>query len=108
MFLFASCTRNQLIRQNEIFKAEVEMLRERVPQQKIILKPAERERLIELGKDLGAKLKDLITVVMYGTFLKWLRDRQPEEQRSTRPGRPRTLEEIRHLIIRIRQETGWP
>jgi putative transposase len=63
LFIFARCTKNELIRQIEFLKAENELLRKRVPLQRIILKPAERHRLIELGNGLGTKHKGLITVV---------------------------------------------
>ena len=57
LFLFARCTKNELIRQIEFLKAENEMLRSRVPKKAIILKPAVRDRLIKLGRELGAKLR---------------------------------------------------
>ena len=107
LFMFARCTKNELIRQIEFLKAENELLRRRVPKKRIILKPAERERLIELGKGLGHKLKDLLTVVAYSTFRGWLKKVQHVESRQIKQGRPRTPQEIRELIIRIRTETGW-
>jgi putative transposase len=91
LFLFARCTKNELIRQIEFLKAENELLRSRVSRQNIILKPAERNRLIELGKGLGTKLNGLITVVTYDTFRKWLRDGGHVPPGKSTPGRPKTL-----------------
>ena len=55
---------------------------------------------------LGTKLKDLITIVSYRTFLRWKQD-----DRTGRPprgaGRPRTTQALRDLIVKIAQETGW-
>ena len=42
LFVLARCSRNQLIRQIEFLKAENEMLRKRVPLEKIVLKHEER------------------------------------------------------------------
>jgi hypothetical protein len=53
LFFLAQCTRNQLIRQLEYPKAENEMLRKRVPKQRIWLDPDERSRLLELALAIG-------------------------------------------------------
>ena len=49
LFVLSRCSRNQLIRQIEFLKAENEMLRKRVPLQKIALQPDKRARLVQLG-----------------------------------------------------------
>jgi hypothetical protein len=59
LFFLARCTRNQLIRNIEFLKAENEMLRKRVPKQRIHLQPEEQERLLKLRLAIGPDLKDL-------------------------------------------------
>ena len=53
LFLLARSTADDLQKQIEFLKAENEMLRKRVPKQRIILKADEPNRLIKLGKELG-------------------------------------------------------
>lgn len=59
LFLFAKCTKNELIRQLEFLKAENEILRKRVPQKRIHLNAEERSRLLKLGQAIGPGLKHL-------------------------------------------------
>jgi putative transposase len=77
---------------------------------KIILMARERQRLIKYGRDLGPALKHLITVVTYRTFLRWLQDEgqtAKSKQSQRKPGRPRTDDEIRDLILMMGSENGW-
>ena len=106
LFLLARCTRNALIRQVEWLKAENEMLRRRVPKQRIFLEPDEKSQLMKLGKGIGPDLKHLISIVSYKTYLGWLR-REREGHQPKKMGRPRTVESIRKLIVKIATETGW-
>jgi len=53
LFLLARSTEHELRRQIEFLKAENEMLRKRVPKQRIFLSKCERERLIKLGNAIG-------------------------------------------------------
>lgn len=106
LFLLARCTRNQLIRQIEFLKAENEMLRTRINKQMIYVRPEERRRLLELGKALGPAVEHLLTIVSYHTFLRWLR--QERRQAPVRQiGRPPKPDEVRALVLKIAEETGW-
>ena len=105
LFLLASCTRNQLIRQIEFLKVENEMLRARVPKQSIHLKPEERQRLLKLALAIGPDVKHLITIVTYDAIRAW--KRKAYGFVSKKRGRPKTPAEVRELVVRIAQETGW-
>ena len=106
LFFLAKCTRNQLIRQVEWLKAENEMLRKRIDKSRIFLSQEEKARLLQLGKPIGPGLRHLITIVSYGTFLSWKRNEQ-EGRELKKMGRPRTLESIRELIVKIASENSW-
>lgn len=114
--LLASVTRQELARQVAYLKAENEVLRARLPKT-IVTTPKERQRLLRAGRRLGTKLKDLISIVCYQTFCRWVREaegRRPKPASSSDgdpgerlPGRPKTADDIRELIIRIRKETNY-
>jgi len=60
---------------------------------------------------LGAQLKELISIVTYGSFLRWIRNaagQDPTKKVSPRkPGRPRTSDDIRALVVKLAQENSW-
>jgi putative transposase len=103
LFLLAGCTEHELQRQIEFLKAENEMLRTRVPKKRISLEPAERAKLLKLGKELGPAIRQLITIVSYSTFRRWVRKVEGKTE-TNRKGRHRLAAIIRELIA---QETGW-
>lgn len=108
LFLLARCTRNELIRQIEFLKAENEMLRSRVPRSRIVLKPHERDKLLELGEVVGTKLRLMITIVTYAAYLRWKNNKKKDGDKPPRKmGRPKTSEEIRELILKMALETNW-
>lgn len=106
LFFLAHSSENTLRRQIEFLKAENEMLRKRVPKKRIFLGRDERERLIKLGKAIGPGARHLITIVHARTYQRWISDKNRGKQRK-KMGRPKTLESIREIVIRIAKETGW-
>jgi putative transposase len=107
--LLAAATDRKLTRMVEYLKAENRILRDRLPD-KIVVTPTEKRRLLRYGAPLGAAIRDLITVVHPRTFLRWLAgDKPTAKSRATsrEPGRPRTAEDVRQLVLRLAKETGW-
>ena len=109
--LLASITRQELAQQVTYLKAENQILRSKLPR-RIELSNQERRRLLRHGKKLGARIKELISIVSYSTFRKWVRNvedatAQRPKPKDAKPGRPRVEESISEAIIRIRTETGW-
>lgn len=98
-------THADLARQVEYLRAENRVLRSKV-EGVVRLTPAERRYLIELGRRVGPALRDLISVVHYDTFRRWVRELKGAARRR-RAGRPRKPEAIRQLVIKIGTETGW-
>ena len=106
LFYLARCTENELRRQIEFLKAENEMLRRRVPKKRIFLKQEERERLLKLGTAIGPGARKLITIVHHRTYQRWIREKKLGKK-PKKMGRPRTLESIREIVVRIARETSW-
>ena len=103
LFMLAGCREDQHIRQIEYLKAECEMLRRRVPKKRIFLNPDERAHLLKLGKELGPAIRQVITIVSYSTFRRWVRN----EKGHKRKGRPRLAAMIRELVVKLVKESGW-
>lgn len=110
--LLASLTRQELAQQVTYLKAENAILRSKLPD-RIKLNNQERRRLVRHGKKLGTRIKELILIVSYSTFRRWVRTmedgpaKRPKSEAKAKLGRPRTAESISDTIIRIRKETGW-
>jgi putative transposase len=91
----------------EYLKAENRILRDKLPA-RITVTPRERARLVKLGTRLGAAIKDVITIVSPRSFARWVAGTSPRQSVKTRkPGRPRTPEQIRAIVLRLAHETGW-
>lgn len=105
----AGSTRDDLRRQVQFLKAENEVLRSKITGP-IRVTPAERSRLVRLGRPFGTAIRSLVSIVKPATFLKWVRDteKRPRRKYATRkPGRPRTPEQVRKIVLRIARETGF-
>ena len=108
--LLVCATCQELARQVQYLKVENQILRSRLPK-RICIKPEERRLLVKAGSGLGKVIHELISIVKPATFLRWVnkeRGSKTREKTSTRkPGRPRTPDDVRALIVRIATETGW-
>ncbi len=109
LLYLAAATDRELVQQVEYLKTENQILRSKLPK-RITVTLAERNRLSKLGKAVGSAIKQLVSIVTPRTLARWLsQDKQPKEVKQSRrkPGRPRTPEEIRELILRLARENGW-
>lgn len=106
----AGSTRDDLRRQVQFLKAENEVLRAKITGPMRVT-PAERSRLIRLGKPLGAAIGSLVSIVKPANLLKWMRDAGTKTKRKApakrKPGRPCTPEQSRRIVLRIARETGF-
>ncbi len=105
----AHASHADLIRQIQFLKEENSILRSKLPRC-IKVTPRERERLVRLGRLVGTAVRHLVSIVTPHTFDRWLKGdtwNKGTRPRPRKPGRPRTPDDIRQIILRIARETGW-
>ena len=89
-------------------KLQVEILRSRLPGNRVIPDPVERQRLLKAGAEVDHAVQDTLGIVSIKTYRRWLR-----EQRGGRTpgkvGRPRVIpKSLRELTVRLaRENAGW-
>ncbi len=105
LMILAHATEKELVKIIEYLQTENRILRSKLPKH-IQVTPAERARLLEVGSQLGSKIKAVINIVHPRTFARWLSESRSGKKPRTR-GRPRKPEQIRQLIIEIAKATGW-
>ena len=99
----------ELARQFRYFGVENQILRSRLPA-RITITAKERQRLVKFGVKLGKAIRQLVTIVSPGTFLRWVREAKQAARPGTKPakrGRRRIAEEIRQLVLRMARENRW-
>ena len=66
---------------------------------------------MNLGARLGSAIRDLITIVTPRAFRRWVAaergDQTTAKPSGRKPGRPRTAEDIRKLILQLASDNGW-
>ena len=93
-------------------KEENRVLRELHGKRRLRFTDDQRRRLAVKGKALGRRLlRDIGTLVIPDTILRWHREliaRKYDGSAKRGPGRPRVMEEIRALVVRMAIENeGW-
>ena len=89
--------------QLRLLKAQIAILRARIPTQRIILSPAEKAELIRLGEECGHDIDGLMEVAKPATYKRWLAQMR-DGRRFQTVGRPRLTQELRDVVIRIGSE----
>ena len=89
-------------------KLQVEILRSRLPGNRVIPDPVERRRLLKAGAEVDHAVQDTLGIVSIKTYRRWLRE-QRGGRKPGRVGRPRVIpNSLRELIIRLAKENaGW-
>jgi putative transposase len=109
--LFAASNDTRLAQMVVYLKEENRILRSKLPKL-ITVTARERCRLVKLGARLGSAISTLITIVSARTFSRWKATAAGEapakkKQGARKPGRPRTDEDIRKLVLKLAGENGW-
>ena len=108
--MLACATKQELARQVSYLKAENQILRSKVPG-RVLVTPSERRQLVKAARGLGRTiLKEIVAIVQPATLLKWINgDEKPKSKKkppTRKPGRPKTPEEVRQLIVQIATENN--
>ncbi len=106
MLLEAWSTRRD--KQIQFLKLQIELLRQKMPGQRVILSPEDRRRLMRAGSAMGHEVDGLLGIVTVKTYRRWLRE-QADGLTPGRVGRPRAMTaSLRELILRMAKENvGW-
>ncbi|MCK5591044.1 MAG: helix-turn-helix domain-containing protein, partial [Candidatus Pacebacteria bacterium] len=98
---------SDIIRQIEYLKVENTILRSKLGK-RINTTEGEKRKLIKYGKPLRNSLKELISIVSYSTFRRWIKILENHTENKPKVGRPRiTTEEIRQLIVQMASNNAW-
>ena len=94
--------------QVRFLKLQVEILRSRLPGNRVIPDPVERRRLLKAGEEVGHAVEDTLGIVSIKTYRRWLRE-QRGGRKPGKLGRPRVIPpSLRDLILRLaRENAGW-
>jgi len=110
MSVLAAASHDQLRVQIQYLRAENQILRAKLGRM-VRTTPEERARLVQLAAAVGDAIKELVSIVQPCTLLKWARQAKSGVSAPTAPvrkgGSRRTPDEVRALIVRLAQETGW-
>ena len=96
----------------EFLQEQIRVFQELHSGKRLRLNNDQRRRLAAKGKRLGRSvLGDLVTIVTPDTILRWHREliaRKYDGSDKRLPGRPRIMDEVRALIVRMATENeGW-
>jgi len=88
-------------------KLQVEMMKERMPGNRVILTPEERQRLMKVGAELGHTVHDVLSIVSGGTYRRWQREVKAGKE-AKKVGRPAIAKSLRDMIVKLaRENANW-
>jgi putative transposase len=89
--------------QVRFLKAQIEILRRRVPGGHIVPRPEEKAELLRIGAEFGQQVAPVLQIVKPETYRRWVNDARGGKQ-PKRSGRPRLGQELRDLVVRMGRE----
>lgn len=87
---------------------QVELLRQKLPGNRVILSPDDRRRLLRAGGEMDHRVHNVLGIVSVKTYKRWVREDAAGEEPG-RVGRPwKITPSLRALTLRLaRENTGW-
>jgi len=93
--------------QIQFLKLQIELLKKKLPGNRVILSPEDRALLMKAGAEIEHDVHDVLGIVSVKTYKQWLRD-QAAGKEAKRVGRRRIAESLRELIVYMAKENvGW-
>ena len=100
LFQYLAPRHNAQIR---FLKAQIEILRRRLPGERIVPRPEEKAELLRIGAEFGQQVKPVLEIVKPETYRRWMNDAKKGKQPKS-SGRPRLSQELRNLVVRMGKE----
>ncbi len=106
--MLGKMVQSDLVRQIQYLKVENQILRSKAGK-RVTTTTSEKRRLVKFGLPLGGKIKDVVSIVSYSTFRRWVNDGvSGKGKKRPKRGRPRkTTQEIIDLVVRLARENNW-
>ncbi|MEX0746193.1 MAG: integrase core domain-containing protein [Phycisphaeraceae bacterium] len=94
--------------QIKLLLLQVELLRQKLPGDRVILAPEDRTRLLQVGQLMNHQVHDVMGIVSVKTYKRWVRE-QVDGRKAGRVGRPKKVTaSLKALILRLaRENAGW-
>jgi putative transposase len=89
--------------QIRFLKTQIDILRRRLPGERIVPRPAEKAELLRIGAEFGQEVKPVLEIVRPETYRRWMNDAKRGKQ-PKKSGRPRLNRELRDLVVRMGKE----
>lgn len=100
--LFEARYRRRYDARLQLMACQIKMLKSRIDTDRIYTRPEERAELIQLGKELGHDIDDVMLIVKPDTYRGWLRPKDGSEPKK--PGHPGTPQATVNLVMQFAVE----
>jgi len=98
------------VRRNAQFRfltLQVDLMKKRLPGNRVILDPDERQSLTKIGAEFGHAVHDVLSIVSIKTYQRWQRD-EKSGKTAKKVGRPKISKSLRDMIIKLaKQNERW-
>ena len=89
--------------QMRFLKLQVEFMKKRLPGNRAILDPDERQRLMAIGGEFKHAVQDVLSIVTVKTYRRWQRDEKADKE-AKKVGRPKIAQSLRDMIVKLAKE----
>jgi putative transposase len=89
--------------QIRLLKAQIRILRRRLPKEHIVPDPEEKAELLRIGSEIGHDVKPVLEIVKPETYRRWINDAKKGKQ-PKKSGRPKLSPEVHDLVVRMGKE----